>query len=545
MQMGACMKILIGIDYVDFREIIDRILSGLVYKEGYKDEQSDFLYIIDRLHRYLDKENMYLPNALILEFLLKQKKVRSVLTSYEIKLVKDKFSRSLSTGLVNYVKVHEREVTRFLQEEGYLDVYDLEVPSSLNKVVDLVYSISLSAFDDIKELNVELSDALDYTEELKVELQQKYYMDRVRIHGEIFTDTYKLGKDILVGYDGVVQFDEYFNRLIKYKFDDDEDKLITPITNHAEYKEAKSKDKDYRLLFQWGIPEIDSEYAFYSSEISTIVANPGLGKTNTAIDLSMKARLAGLDVIFIHGESLQKKIRDSSVCWYMNWKYNKKMNYREVDSEDLSSDMQTLYDITAKELADDPKIGNIYLVKYLDVETYRDTLLDLEKTIKEKNKREYGIDKGPELVILDHINDMGSNGERTTSGYLYTSKDKIDYLYRQTKEMKKDTSMSFIYLSHPSSEAKKLMQRDIPPLDVDITGDSSHGDKDSDTVIYLRDNTALRDKRLFIAGFKKVRDGDIVRLGETVLEKQFVCSTVVYREENQVHISLDDFDILE
>ena len=540
--MGTLSISLFKVSYSELREIVNSILSGVVYS-GDENSQDDILNILEKMQGMLDKDSMFLPNRLILEFLLKQREIKTNFKSYRIELTFEKFSSSISGNLLNFVKRNETQCLLFLQEEGYLENFNLEVPSQLNKAVDLVYSLALDHFRNIDNMGLNLSDSIDYITSLRQELLRLLYIRRTQLQGEILTDKVATKHTILTGYQGIESLDRLFNQYIAERFEDNNLSKVKHIYNYADYKLDKTEDKEYRKLFSWGIPNVDAQYAFYSSEITTMVSRPGLGKTNTAIDLVMKARLAGVDVIFVYGESSRQKVRDSMVTWYINYKTGKKFNYKEMYLDDTPEENKILFEVNAKALYDDPNIGKVHFVKYMAVETYKSDILREVESITEHYRRQ-GINKSPGLLVLDHINDMGSNGEKTTSGYLYSDKDKIDFLYRQTKEMKEYTNLAFLYLSHPSGDANKLLQKGRPPINVMLTGNSSHGDQDSDTVLYLRDTPELEERRLFILGFTKVREGELFKIGETVLEKQFVCSTVLYSEENQSLIETDDYDIL-
>lgn len=280
-------------------------------------------------------------------------------------------------------------------------------------------------------------------------------------------------------------------------------------------------------ICKFGIPPFDERLEIRTSDVITIVAGEGTGKTNLAVYVGVSALMEGNDILFMTGETNINKVPLMVQANYMYRRFKGlKVSASEIaEAEKIeNTKVQDAIIMSRRELTSDKNsgIGHGHYVKRFTYETFYNDLE--EQYLKSPNTR---------LIIVDHTDRLDSNGGWTSGGRLTNSREKVAFMYDQGVQFTDDYPCAIIFVAHTSSETSKNEMVGKKVKGTRLAATSSNTSKDADMVLYLTVPEVLKAEGMLLASFTKVRNFDD-RVPEAVLKKDFVCSNFIYDEKFQM-----------
>jgi hypothetical protein len=446
--------------------------------------------------------------------------------SYNPELTRDVLDSSLSAQIVDIIIRPEFNAIEFFKDYG--KSYDLNIEKDFLEAQDIVYTETLNKYDEMfNDLKIKTEDSLQYLEVLKDSMRLSLTAKRLSTEAQIISpEGYKYRNTLYKGYEAVNSFSGFATREISERFDHGS-KLISSqfqIVTIKSFEESKQFDKDnhatYLPLYKVGFQPYDDRFTICTGDSVAVVGTEGTGKTRFLCDQVYKAIVSGVNVLYLTGESIEIKIKKLvegihlfnlfgvSLSWpeLVNFTQLYTLSEGEIKSmcERLGlNNFQDLEDLSAKinasitDLDENKSFGKLSLVKNI---YYEDALKTLSDSIVQNNIQ---------VVVVDHVAAMASNGAITSNGRLQNESARIGFLLAQENVLTSMYNTTFINASHTNLDTYHLQQKDsntTESLGPRITSNSSVTSKQSSFVFYLHSTPELSRQDLVYISIQKARD---------------------------------------
>lgn len=465
-------------------EILDKVLSGLLPHENYSEADSSFL--LKELLTVIPLEEAYGEYYVFLK-LFENMNVTNLLTEgFAKRLTRDILDDTLTYSLRSVIVAPGFNAELFFKSHDS-KTYNMLITTELQEAMDVAKSLILDKYDELFEMKIDTVEAIGYLIPLREAFKQTAIARHLRIVSEILAGGVRAHGREYSGPDGAYEYIQGSIVDLSQKFTqlspETSDGLVV-LDSVARAKEFDAENKlEHFPLFNLGYAPTDSVWTPSTGDIVSLIADEGVGKTTMAVDWVHTALTHGVNTLFICGETTRADIKAMILSNHIYTKYQGNNAFTPaqirdpskipVDSEEdlelltikINSEMDDLYT--------NPKYGKLILLQNTNYETLKDTITRLIAR--------YGV----QLVCIDHVAALRSNGSYTTKGPLTSDKARIDYLYFVEKELAMAFNVMFLNTVHLRTDAGQRYL-DGKKTTVRISAESSSPTKDASMVIWLR-----------------------------------------------------------
>lgn len=447
--------------YPDITELLESIVSSILPHQNFDMEVAKVT--VDDLFKTLPIEETYGIWYIFFKVFKQMQIVKMYMSSYEGVLKREVFESALESGCRSLILHENFNATRYFHDEN--QSFNLGVEKDWYDAASFVYSETMRVYDELFERAVPSQQgAIDMTS-LKQKINDAYTTRMLDIAAEILKSGKEFDGRIYQGPDDsrrvlTNMLGEVTSRMATIGADFSNRLTPDPIRSYEEFRDFQTRNKVLlRDLYYMGIEPIDNVFHIRSQDIVTLVADEGVGKTRFAVGQLYAALMQGLNVLYICGESAKIKIENMLLATHLWAKYKVSLSWDEIQNPEKirTSNMETLeqriveLNSAAHDLHSNPEYGVFIPQQSACYETFYD---DIKQTADQ-----YKVD----LVIVDHVLALSSNGDFTSMGRLQTKQLRVTHLYQMEDLLVKDCNIAFINMSHPSVETSKELKAGKKP----------------------------------------------------------------------------------
>ena len=483
-------------------ELLNKILSGLLPHENYDNHESDKLQ--NELFKTLLKEEvfgLYHMFYLIFENLNKIK-VRYADTNTILTVNRDTFCSVLESYIPKCIYRPDFNAKLYFNQQG-IEI-DLNNPDDFHRAVDIVYSDALDLYDELFNLAIPTEDAFNYLMPLKESLKVSLMERCMNIEAMILKSSINISGRTFSGPEDCMYIRNLHQTEMNSRFvsEDDISERELDLTKAKNLEIYKSENPNKVIpLANLGYEPVDKLFPLRTQDIVSVIADEGVGKTRLVVDWAHTLLTAGKNILVVTGETDILKFNTMITLDHIFRKERKTITFDEYNDRTLIphrtldelEEINVLINGYEKDLLENKEYGKIILKQNVSYEKFYDY-------VKMKV-----IQDNIDVVIVDHVAVMKSDGSMTTDGLLNNNKKRIDWLYKMEDVLTKELNLCFINTVHTQTEASKaIMQGKV--TGVRIAGESSATTKYSTLVVLLRTTPELKNQSIYILEFRKVRD---------------------------------------
>lgn len=487
----------------DFEEAIDNIISCILPHENFDLEEAKS--VIEEFSRTLPTAETTGAYFIFMKILERLSVTRLYLRNHISSLSRDVFEQAVMGGLRDIVLLDDFDSMTFFGSYGRN--FDLSVPTQFEDAVSFAYSVLMEKYDELFAKAIPTEQGLAWITVLKQQMEYALTAKTLDLAATILTQGITQERRLIRGPEAARKFitDAIadVNARIETIFSERGNRFVeTNITSLNASKLFDEKNNlETRDLYYMGIDPIDDVMPVRTQDIITIVADEGIGKTRFAIDQAYRALTSGNNVLYICGETAQKKIKkmiESMHCFNL---YQIQLKWTEVEhpekiagmTEDQLEDTIVKINAALADLYENPKYGTPIFLQSACYESFAET-------IRSQNEK-YNID----LVIVDHALALDSDGSYTTMGHLNTKQMRVSHLYTCEDKLVKECNLAFLNTIHPSVQTSSDLKAGKAP-GPRSGAESSDSTKYSSLVAVLNNNPELRKQDIVLMYLTKLRD---------------------------------------
>lgn len=487
----------------EFEEIMDKIISSMLPHNSFDIVAAKG--VAEELNNTIAVDECYGVYFIFLKVLNRLNIAKLYLQNTATILRRDVFDNALAGAITDIILSDSFDALQFFS--SYNQSFNLEVPQQLNDAASFAYSICMDKYDELFALEVPTSEGMSWVDLLKQRMDYSITAKMLSQAAQILTEGITYERRLRRGPEESRKFlaDALadVNQRIQSIFADCNSRTVgTNICNYSVSKQFDSNNNfTVRDLYYTGITPIDDIVPIRTQDIITVVADEGIGKTRFAIDQAYRAVMAGKNVLYICGETAVMKIKKYLEALHCFEMYGLQLKWSEVADPTKIPDktLEEIEDISIKvnaAIADFCENPNHGTVTYLQNTYYEDFASEV---------RHYKDADNIDLVIVDHVLALRSNGSYTTQGRLTTKQLRVSYLYECEDVLVKECDIAFLNTSHPSVQTSADLKNDRAP-GARSGAESSDSTKYSSMVFVLNNNTELRKQDLVKLYVTKLRD---------------------------------------
>lgn len=515
--------------YPDITELLESIISSVLPHKNFDLEVAKVT--IDDLFRTIDIQETYGVWYVFFKIFHQMQVVRMYMSDYAGVLDRNVFDSALESGCRSLILQENFNADRYFHDEN--KSFNLGVEKDWYDAASYVYSECLRVYDDLFERAVPSQQGQVDLISLKQKLNDAYTERVLDISAEVLKSGKEFDGRIYQGPDDSRQIQsillgEVTNRMSSMSADLSSRFTPDPIRSYEEFRTFKERNKvQVRDLYYMGIDPIDEVMHIRSQDIVTIVADEGVGKTRFAVGQLYQAITQGKTVLYICGESAKIKIENMLIATHLQQTSNLQLSWDEIqdpekiptDDLDVLEQLTASINLAAKDLHTNPNFGTVILQQSACYETFYE---DIKKTVET-----YNVD----VVFVDHVLAMTSNGDFTSLGRLHTKQLRVTHLYQMEDLLVKDCNIAFINMSHPSTETSKELRAGKRPS-YRTGAESSESSRYSSIMGVLYNTAELRNQDIVVLFITKSRDVKQI-LEPLVLQRHGYSSMHTYDPEKQ------------
>ena len=487
----------------ELEETLDNIISCLLPHANFNVVEAKG--VIEELSRTISAKECSGVYYIFLTALNRLSVAKMYLTNTSTILRREMFDHAVSSGITDLILEPDFDATSFFMSYG--KTYQLTVPAQFEEAASFAYSVAVEKYDELFEKAVPTTEGLVWVNLLKQRMETELTKRMLSEAANILVDG-KADDQNLVR--GAAQSRKFLadaladvNQRVTSIFSDVNSKTIdTTITSFNVSKQFDEKNRIMvKDLYYTGIDPLDMQQPIRTQDIVTVVADEGIGKTRFAIDQAYKALMAGVNVLYICGETAQIKIKCCIESAHIYSKYQLQLKWKEVD------DPTTIKDATLDEIEDISIKINAALVDLYENPNYGRLTLMQSATYEEFEEQiRHCCDKSSiDLVIVDHVLALRSTGAYTTYGRLINKQMRVSYLYECEDSLVKECNLAFLNTSHPSVETSTDLKQGRSP-GARSGAASADSSKYSSIVCVLNNTPELRKQDIVLMYITKLRD---------------------------------------
>lgn len=487
----------------EFEEPIDNIISSLLPHKNFNlDEAKGVIEEFSRTLPVVETSGVYFIFLTVIDRLSVS---RLYLRNHSTVLSREVFEHAVLGGLRDIILLEDFDAVSFFGE--YSKNFDLSIPAQFEEATAFAYSVLMEKYDELFEKATPTQEGMSWLTILKQNLNYALTAKMLSVAAAILTEGRQQERSVTRGPDASRKFLAEaladVNSRVQDIFSDKGSRFTeTAITSFNTSKLFDERNRIMsRSLYYMGIDPIDDVMPVRTQDIVTVVADEGIGKTRFAIDQAYRAIMSGVNVLYICGETAQIKIKKSIESAHCYSLYKLQLRWSEVDdpssiegiTDEGLNDLQIKINAAQADLYENKEYGQIIFVQSATYENFMETI----KSYKDK----HNID----LVIVDHVLALTSNGTMTTLGRLNTKSMRVSYLYECEDILVKECNLAFLNTSHPSSVTSKDLKDGKSP-GARSGAESSDSTKYSSIVCVLNNTPELRKQDIVLMYITKLRD---------------------------------------
>lgn len=412
---------------------------------------------------------------------------------------KEGFTSSLEFSLSSRIRTPEFDAELYFEQYG--KNYILDDVLQCSEAVNFVYDRCLEVYDEIFDMAIQTSESITYISNLAMSLKSSVIERSMRHEALALEQSYVVAGHSYSGPDGVLELRKLHDSEIQSRFINKTNDEFYADCYESVQRFQRDSASDIRQLAYFGYDPVDALFPLRSQDIVSVIADEGVGKTKLIVDWVHTMLMSGCNVLVVCGETAVLKFYKMLQLNHISYITNISISIDEFDdrakiphsSEEELEEINIQIDHACYDLASNEEYGRPILKQNLTYEGFYDFV---------KNK---AIQAELDIVVVDHVAIMDSDGGRTTDGFLDNDKRRIDFLYRSEDRLTKEMNLAFINTVHLQNDASSRLQAG-KKVGVRIAGGSSSPTKYASIVCLLHTTDELERQSILLLEWKKVRD---------------------------------------
>ena len=487
----------------ELEETLDNVISCLLPHQNFDIVEAKG--VIEELNRTISTEECSGVYYILLMALNRLSIAKMYLSNAATILRREMFDHAVSSSITELILDKGFDATAFFMSYG--KTFELSVPAQFSEAASFAYSEALSKYDELFEKAVPTAEGLVWVNLLKQRMETELTKRMLSTAANILVEGKAEEKNLKRGAAESRRFLAEaladVNQRVTSIFSDLGSRTTeTTITSFNSSKQFDEKNRiKVKDLYFTGVDPLDAQQPIRTQDIMTVVADEGIGKTRFAVDQAYKALMAGVNVLYICGETAQIKIKCYIESAHIYNKYQLQLKWKEIE------DPTTIQDATLEQIEDTAIKINAALVDLFENPAYgKLTLMQSANYEDFEEQIHHCCDKNNiDLVIVDHVLALRSTGAYTTYGRLVTKQMRVSYLYECEDNLVKECGLAFLNTSHPSVETSTDLKQGKSP-GARSGAASADSTKYSSIVCVLTNTPELRIQDMVLMYITKLRD---------------------------------------
>lgn len=487
----------------ELEETLDCIISCLLPHKNFNLVEAKG--VIEELERTISVDECSGVYYIFLKALSRLSVARMYLAGTETILRREMFDHAVSGSISELILKPAFDAQAFFMAYGR--TFELSVPAQFAEAASFAYTEAMNKYDELFDKAVATAEGLVWVNLLKQRMEEELTKKMLSTAANILVEGKNDDKSLRRGAAESRRFLSEaladVNQRITSIFTDLGSRTVgTTITSFNSSKQFDEKNRiTVKDLYYTGIDPLDIQQPIRTQDIVTIVADEGVGKTRFAVDQAYKALMAGVNVLYICGETAQVKIKGAIEAAHIYNKYQLQLKLKEIEDPTTIKDatLEQIEDISIKinaalvDLFENPAYGKLTLMQSANYEEFEEQIRHCCDRAK--------ID----LVVVDHVLALRSTGAFTTYGRLTTKQMRVSYLYECEDCLVKECNLAFLNTSHPSVETSTDLKQGRSP-GARSGAASADSTKYSSIVCVLNNTVELRKQDMVLMYITKLRD---------------------------------------
>lgn len=521
--------------YFDFRitgenrDTIYKILSGCLPHENFDPE---YAYKgLEELFRTVPIEETYGIMYIFFKAFRNMQTLKMYMNGFSTILRRESFDAAVQGGVTQILKDEAFRATEFFEE--YNKTFNLDIPQEYSNAQSFVYTEALAVYDELFEMAIPSNECETWINILKESLEAELTKQVLSLGGKALAKGVVVDRQLYKGAESARKLlhaatTEVDARITVMHGSLTNINIATPITSFESSKEFDQKNSfKIRELYCMGFEPIDDHYRIRTPDIITIVGDEGVGKTRFAVDQAYKALVSGCNVYYICGETsileLKKRLEAQHIynMYGLQFSPRELMDFDKLDVDDYEQLDEYIVKINnaTRDLYENPCHGKLILQQSVYYETFSQDV--------RKYHEAYKLD----IVFVDHVLAMQSNGDITPMGRLINKQARVTYLFQQEDLLVKELNISFFNTSHPSTHTSQELRQGIKPTNR-AGAESAESSRYASFIGILTTNDQLKQHDMVMMYVNKIRS-DAPITDAIVLKRSGYGNQHIYRRDIQ------------
>lgn len=511
------------------RDVINKILSGCLPHENFDVEVAHD--ILSELFRTVPIEETYGIMYVFFKAFRNMQILKMYMKGFSSVLRHESFEAAVQGSVSQLLQDENFRAKEFFDEYG--KVYNFEIPQENADAQSFIFSEAMAVYDELFDMAIPTSECESWINILKEGMEVDLTKQIFSLGGKALTKGVYVGRDFCRGPMEARKLiraaaNEVDTRITIMNGSMTDLNIATPITSYANSRMFDEKNAlNIRDLYYMGFEPIDDHYCVRTPDIITIVADEGVGKTRFAVDQAYKALVNGCNVHYICGETdkleLKKRIEAQHIynMYGLQFSPRELMNYDKLPITDMDQLDETIVKINfaIKDLYENPKHGTLILQQSVYYESFSQDIRKYHEAYK------------TDIVFVDHVLAMQSNGDMTPMGRLINKQARVTYLFQQEDQLVKECNICFFNLSHPSTHTSQELRQGIKPS-TRAGAESAESSRYASFIGILNTNDELKRQDMVLLYVNKIR-GDAPITDTIVLQRNGFGNQHEYRRDIQ------------
>ncbi len=511
------------------RDTINKILSGCLPHENF--DAKDARDGLDELLRTVPIEETYGIMYIFFKALRNMQILKMYMNGFTETLRRESFDAAVQGSVAQLIQEENFRAKDFFDEYG--KTFNFEIPQENADAQSFVYTETMAVYDELFDMAVPSSECEMWLNILKQSMEEELTKQIFSVGGKALAKGVYVGREMWKGPEATRKLiaaaaGEVDARITRMNSSMTDINVATPITSFETSKTFDEKNAfKMKDLYYMGFEPIDDHYCVRTPDIITIVADEGVGKTRFAIDQAYKALVSGCNVHYICTETSALEFKKRMEAQHIFNMYNLQFSARElmdfdrlpVQDADKLDEIIVKINYATQDLYENPKHGTLLIQQNSCYETFTEDIKKYHDAYK------------TDIVFVDHVNALKSNGDITTLGRLITKQSRVTYLYQQEDQLVKECNISFFNTTHPSTHTSQELRQGLKPS-TRAGAESAESSRYASFIGILNTNDELKRQDMILMYVNKIR-GDAPITDTIVLQRSGFGNQHIYRRDIQ------------
>ena len=484
------------------RETIYKILSACLPHENFDEEYARSG--LEELFRTVPIEETSGIMYIFFKAFRNMQVIKMYMNGFKNVLRRESFDAAVQGGVTQIVKDEAFRAKDFFEEYG--QKFNLEIPQEYSNALSFVYTEAMAVYDELYEMAIPSHECETWVKILKEALEADLTRQLFSLGGKALAKGVVIDRQMYKGAEAARRLlhaatSEVDARITMMHGSMTDINVATPITSFESSKTFDQKNAfKVRDLYYMGFEPIDDHYTVRTPDIITIIADEGVGKTRFAVDQAYKALVSGCNVHYVCGETsileLKKRIEAQHIFNMYGEQFSPRelMDFDRLPITDMDKLDETIVKINnaTRDLYENPKHGTLVLQQSVFYETFAQSVRKYHEAYK------------TDIVFVDHVLAMQSNGDMTPMGRLINKQARVTYLFQQEDMLVKELNVSFFNTSHPSTHTSEELRKGLKPSSR-AGAESAESSRYASFIGILTTNDQLKRQDMIILYVNKIR----------------------------------------